>query len=299
MDKLSEAEIPLVAVLLATHKPTNFIEEQIESIKAQVGVNIRIYWGDYGSSVESKNFVRGLLGGLDFTEHAILEPGYASNFLELLSKTSEQYIAFSDQDDVWLPTKLQNQVVSLQEYHEQPSMTHSNPEILSGIERKVKASRCQNHDFSSLAFTNCSQGCTMMINSAARDKVLRSLPEGIVWHDWWIGLVISLTGKIYFSKEIEVLYRIHEGNAIGLPGWRKRIKEYIKRPPGQVSYQIEQAVLRFGSKNSIELREYSQIQDLCSEKFGIRLWANVIDTRRRAKFWEDKLRRVLWTLKRP
>lgn len=42
--------VPTVAVLLATHQPKSYIEEQIQSIQAQNGVKTKIYWGDHASS---------------------------------------------------------------------------------------------------------------------------------------------------------------------------------------------------------------------------------------------------------
>jgi rhamnosyltransferase len=291
-------EKPKVAVLLATHNPQEFVIDQIDSIREQQGVDTKIYWGDYASSENSKQLVRESLEGLDFVEFAILEKGHTANFMFLLSKSSEMYVAFCDQDDVWLPHKLINQVELLKKYTG-PSLTHSNSEILVGKKRKSKRVSCLNHDFSSLAFANCCQGCTIMINSEARELVLKSLPDKLVWHDWWIALVISLTGHISFGESTDVLYRIHGSNTIGLPNLGIRFRNYLTRPSGQISYQVEEAILRFAQKSDLTQKELSHLKKLCSRYFWIRFSANLIDTRRRKFAVQDLVRRVAWTVKRP
>ena len=85
MFKCESAIIPVVDVLLATHNPTEFVIEQIDSIKSQVGVKTKIYWGDYGSSKQAKEFVRNLLTDMDFMEFQVQNPGPAENFFYLLN----------------------------------------------------------------------------------------------------------------------------------------------------------------------------------------------------------------------
>ena len=291
--------LPLVGVLLATHKPSRFIADQIESIKSQEGVRIRIYWGDYESPESEKEYVRGLLGDINFKEYQIYDPGPAANFFFLLKQASEEYIAFSDQDDIWMPNKLVNQVNLLHGNSEIPSLAHSNSEVLFKGKRIIKKSRCQNHDFATLAVTNCCQGCTMMINSAARETILSSLPEGIIWHDWWIGLVMCLTGRLYLSTETEVLYRIHEGNVIGLPKFSKRLRNFLQHPQGQISYQINEAIERFGNLEINDPKSFQHIRNLTSPTMKIRFLSNMSHRSRRDNNLVDFLRRLAWVLKQP
>jgi glycosyltransferase involved in cell wall biosynthesis len=299
MIKNSSENLPLVGILLATHNPSEFIAEQINSIKQQENVRVKIYWGDYGSSVTNKEYVRNLLKDQDFREYQIHEPGPAENFFFLLEQANEEFIAFSDQDDIWLPRKLINQVDFLRECTRTPGLVHSNSEIIYKGKRLMKKSRCQKHDFPTLAFTNCCQGCTLMINSAARERILSSIPEGIIWHDWWIGLVISLTGKIFYTEQTEVLYRIHGGNLIGLPNFFQRIIIFLNRPTGQISYQINEVVSRFGTLNSNDPKGFQRILNSCSPNWRTRFLSNLTDVKRRQTVTDDFLRRLTWTLRQP
>jgi hypothetical protein len=299
MNSQKDSTIPLVAVLLATNNPSNHIEEQIQSIKLQKDVRTIIYWGDYESSTNAKEVVRKLLKGLDYREYKILESGPAANFFFLLKQSKEDYIAFADQDDVWLPNKLANQVRLLQKSPGIPSLAHSNSEVLLGDKRLSKPSNCKNHDFFSLALSNCCQGCTIMINDAAKGKILSSLPANIVWHDWWIGLVVSLTGHIYIVRDTEVLYRIHQRNTIGLPGGWKRIQNYLKRPSGLIAYQIEEALNRFESENQLDSNEITLLRKMTSIDWKRRLTSNIKFLRYEGGKIDNVFHRVAWIVKRP
>jgi rhamnosyltransferase len=299
MSKQKDSAIPLVAVLLATNEPTKYIKEQLESIKLQENVRTIIYWGDYGSSLSAKENVRKLLKGFEYREYEILNSGPAANFFFLLEQTVEDYVAFADQDDVWLPNKLTNQVNLLQNTPGIPSLAHSNSELLVGHRRLPKRSRCNNHDFFSLAITNCCQGCTIMINDAAKRKILSSLPAEVIWHDWWMGLVVSLTGHIYFGVNTEVLYRIHKNNAIGIPrGW-KRIQNYLMRPSGLIAYQIEEAIIRFDNHNPLLKEEYAQLREMTSIERKRRLISNLKFLRAQSRNLDEVFLRIAWIIKRP
>ena len=262
-------------------------------------MRIRIYWGDYESPQSEKEFVRGLLGDMDFKEYQIYDPGPAANFFFLLNQASEEYIAFSDQDDIWMPNKLINQVNLLTGNSEIPSLAHSNSEVLFEGKRIVKKSRCQNHNFATLAVTNCCQGCTIMINSAAREVVLKSLTKEVVWHEWWIALVISLTGRIYCSEKTELLYRIHEGNVIGIPNASKRLGNFLYRPSGQVSNQINAVLDWYEKLGTLESGGFKKMRNLSSPKRSQRFLSNLFDAKRKQGVLEDILRRITWTLRRP
>ncbi len=291
--------LPKVAVLLATHNPNEFIIEQINSILAQKDVKVKIYWGDFQSDAVTKNLVRTLLGKSDFVEIIIEEEGPAANFFTLLRAAEEDYIAFADQDDIWLPSKLINQVRILEVHAAIPSLVHSNSALLVGDEVKKKNRTCTNHDFDSLAFSNCCQGCTIMINSLAQDIVISELPPNIVWHDWWIAIVISLKGTIFFSNDTEILYRLHDTNLIGIPTFANKVRNNISRESGIVAYQINEAISRFETECRVSEKQLRHIRRIISKRVWTRLVAAVTDRRRRESIVEEALRRLLIVVRIP
>jgi glycosyltransferase involved in cell wall biosynthesis len=232
------SELPEVAVLLATHNPTETIEEQINSIYAQESVKVKIYWGDDRSTEESKDYVRKLLAGKNYVEIKETGVGATKNFLHLLRYPTEEYIAFSDQDDIWLPEKLAQHVDLIKDSRDLPALSHSNSMVLKNGKTSKKKSVCQDHTFYQLSWQNCVQGCTILINSKAQ-QLLNSMPQNYVLaHDWWSAQVISLYGNIFFNEKVDLLYRIHTENEVGLPGTVARIKRSLSRSPHVQSRQV-------------------------------------------------------------
>jgi rhamnosyltransferase len=299
MNSPSNNQFPQVAVLLATHNPDVYIDQQIESIISQVGVKVTIYWGDYGSTEPRKEYVRQILSNCDFKEFVVDLPGPAANFFLLLEASQEEYVAFADQDDIWLPNKLIQQVNDLMGLNDTPGLSHSTSDVLLGGERVKRNSICRGHDFSSLAYSNCCQGCTVMINSAARASILQSLPENLVWHDWWVGLIVSLCGKILYTNETQVLYRIHSNNSIGLPNRVMKFKRFLNRPSGLVAYQVLEALRRFESLYPQNRGEMKNIADCVSKEWKKRFIANLKRPRHRTNLVDELLHRISWVVKQP
>lgn len=296
---LQKVELPLVAVLLATNNPNLYIFEQIDSILAQLEVKVKIYWGDYGSSESIKNAIRAHLSGADFLEIPCHDEGASRNFLNLLSFARENYIAFSDQDDIWLPTKLRDQIAVLIKLEPKAALVHTNSYILRNNKIHSRSESCTHRHLNQLLFENCIQGCTMMINSKARATILRKLPNRVVYYDWWIGLILRVEGKVEYIEEPLVLYRIHANNTIGLPNKLLKFLKYLSFNDAQRSNQIEDLLTLYNNNIGISESELMQLRKITSREFSVRLIANFSDNRRRSSRWVDFVRRILWTIKRP
>jgi hypothetical protein len=114
-----------------------------------------------------------------------------------------------------------------------------------------------------------------------------------------MGLVVSLTGHIYFGVNTEVLYRIHKNNAIGIPrGW-KRIQNYLMRPSGLIAYQIEEAIIRFDNHNPLLKEEYAQLREMTSIERKRRLISNLKFLRAQSRNLDEVFLRIAWIIKRP
>ncbi len=294
--EVAENNFPEIAVLLATHNPTSVIKEQIESIYSQELVKVKVYWGDDRSNEETKTFIRSLLAGRNYVEISDSGIGATKNFLYLLRFPTEPYIAFSDQDDVWLPRKLAQHVQLLKNSSDIPALSHSNSLLLVKGEKQTKRSVCSGHSFYELSWQNCVQGCTMIINSKLQ-KLLNLIPQNYVLaHDWWIAQVASLHGCIFVNENKDTLYRIHPGNAIGNPGILQRVKLSIKRTRGT---QSKQALEILEHKNDLTRMHSGEIELLRTywEKINSgsvlnRLKIALLDRKGRSSLFEDIWRRI-------
>jgi glycosyltransferase involved in cell wall biosynthesis len=291
-----DSDLPAVAVLLATHNPSETIEEQINSIYAQSSVKAKIYWGDDRSTDETKEYVRKLLTGKNYVEIKDTGVGATKNFLHLLRFPIEEYIAFSDQDDIWLPEKVIQPVDLIKDSTDLPALSHSNSMVLKNGKTSKKKSVCQDHTFYQLSWQNCVQGCTILINSKAQ-QLLNSMPQNYVLaHDWWSAQVISLYGKIFFNEKVDTHYRIHSTNDVGLPGNVERSKRVLLRKSGVKSQQaleilsFENSSMAARSKNIEIMRRYWQ--QIYAGGFFPRLKIALTDKKARKSRFEDFLRRL-------
>jgi glycosyltransferase involved in cell wall biosynthesis len=297
------SELPVVAVLLATHNPTETVEEQINSIYAQNSVKVKIYWGDDRSTQEKKDYIRNLLVGKNYVEIKDTGIGATKNFLHLLRFPTEEYIAFSDQDDIWLPEKLIQHVNLIKDSFDLPALSHSNSMVLKKDKISKKKSVCQDHTFYQLSWQNCVQGCTILLNSKAQ-KLLNSMPQNYVLaHDWWAAQVISLYGEIFFNEKADTKYRIHSANDVGLPSNVERIRRVLLRKPRMKSQQaleilrFESTSLPFDFKNIELMRRYWD--RIYSGGMYIRLIVSLTDKKARKDYFEDIWRRIFLVIKAP
>jgi len=290
--------LPRIAVLLATSHPDESILEQIDSIKKQSGVFPVIYWGDYSSSHDTRVLIRNALMGSEFHEININSSGVAFNFFELLKISKENFVAFSDQDDIWLPEKLKTHISLMQNSKDIPALVHSNSIILKKGKTSTKLMKCGSHTPESLFFSNCCQGCTMTLNAAARALVLKNLQPKIFWHDWWVALVISTSGNVIYSDKPDTLYRLHSKNTIGMPKFHKKILRYLIRPEGLVSYQIENILNLFPHTLKLSPEEIAKFRLVLSKRRAVRL-LGVIRNRKILRGNLSFFRSLLLIVKRP
>ncbi len=212
-----------VTILLSTFNGETYLQTQLDSIRDQTHADWRIAWRDDGSSdntvaaVEAfgKNLAAGRCAMSPSSGAHLGAPG---SFLQLLSENSgSPFIAFSDQDDRWLPVKLQRAVERLGGceapalYCARQMLTDddfSHPRLSVKYESRpgLPASLTQ----------NIATGNTIVMNNAAA-RLVASIPAPAASpHDWWSYIVVSACGgRVIYDPEPVVLYRQHMKNMIG------------------------------------------------------------------------------------
>jgi len=144
--------------------------------------------------------------------------GYIKNFQKALSLTTKKYIAISDQDDIWYPTKISKLIASIGD----SLMIYSDNQYIDASENLLgkkfsdfinlqKTTSCLN-----FALFNAVSGHTMLIH---RDLLSISLPfHKDVPYDYWLGFHAAQFGEIKYIDEPLVGYRQHQNNALGAIG---------------------------------------------------------------------------------
>lgn len=291
---------PKVAILLATFHPNHFLEEQIDTLRKQNGVDIKIFWGDDGSTKGEIVSVHEYMKDLEYEFFSFHNIGATRNFLELLKMANGyEYYAFCDQDDIWLPDKLITSISSL-EGRTKPALAHSKVTVLKENKYQESKKICREHSMKYLVTENCFMGCTLIFNAKLRDMFLSFSSEGIAWHDWWIGWLAVCTGEIVTLDQPQTIYRIHPNNTIGLPSATKKLKRFLTRKSG---VSVGQAILfRDRYINVIDQESLNAIDSWLRIYSGSsiqRVIALIRDNKRRSSFIDDLLRRISSTLKTP
>jgi glycosyltransferase involved in cell wall biosynthesis len=239
--------------MMSTYNGEAFLEPQLQSLRAQEGVEVELHVRDDGSTDDTQGVLRRWAGVWPQVEGLASGPnlGPAASFLELLRTAPDDadYYAFCDQDDVWLPDKLVRAVEHLRDQR-RPALYCSNVTCVAedltvlGTPRENSDTRLQHLLFENIAF-----GCTTVMNRAARALIAQRLPKsGLVMHDWWCTLVVAALGKVHCDGQSRILYRQHGGNAIGghadlLSQTLKQARLFLQNPGGY--YRIHAQATEF------------------------------------------------------
>ena len=108
----SAASRPLVSVIIPTYNRADYIAEAIDSVLGQTYPAIEIIVIDDGSTDDSRAIVERFGPKVHYVLQDNAERGAARNHGLRLAKG--KYIAFLDSDDLWLPTKAEEDVAFLE-----------------------------------------------------------------------------------------------------------------------------------------------------------------------------------------
>lgn len=213
-----------ISVAMATYNGSEYLISQLDSIAAQTLLPEEIIICDDCSTDETINIIEQHklfeIIKLNLNEQRI---GIVENFKKAASLCkADNFIAFADQDDIWLPTKLEKNYNALRALNCQniPALVYSdaifvnkNCEVLNGSFMNEMGIDKFKHNFQTVIFGSLMLGCTIMFNPKMKELLL-SIPSNARFnHDAWISLASFSVGKNFFIKEPLLLYRTHEKNS--------------------------------------------------------------------------------------
>lgn len=215
-----------IDILLATYNGEKYLKEQIDSILNQTYKNIHIIISDDCS----KDSTREILNQYEGNEKITIfkqknNLGYVKNFEFLLEQVESNLFMLCDQDDIWLEEKISKAVEKLKS--ENLDLVFGDLEIVDKdlntlypsfnkfmkLDRKIK--KYLSTDRLQYLY-NCMTGCTILCKKEFLSKVL-PLPKNSKYmiHDYWLGLVVSLHGRVGFIETPYIRYRQHGNNQVG------------------------------------------------------------------------------------
>lgn len=232
-----------VAIVMSTYNGERYVGEQIESIMSSTYQGFKLFINDDGSkdnTIAVLSEYEKIYPNRIHVRQNKVNLGVTQNFLHSISETVADYVMLCDQDDVWLPEKIDKtlkRMKSMEHKYDKstPIAVFTDAVIVDSKLNTLKNSFFQSSnldpskiDLSHLLMENKLIGCTVMVNRALRDKLNAvALPQKARLHDGWLALIAASFGRISFINEGTLLYRQHGNNVIGNIKFSSYIKNRI------------------------------------------------------------------------
>lgn len=237
---MSEIVKPRCLVLLATYNGDRWLDTQLKTIYNQAGVSVTVIARDDCSSDRTVDILKSYVTshGLHLLSSDSNRLGSANkNFLKLICSVDPynyDYIALADQDDVWLPTKLERAILRLNDLSADAYSSDVEAFWESGRSRILKKSYRQksfDHFFSSPG-----PGCTFVFKASLFTVVKKWVRLNLnalnnIWvHDWILYAFIRSSGYRWTIDDyVSMRYRQHCANEIGANAGISAVKARLRR----------------------------------------------------------------------
>lgn len=219
-----------VSVCMATFNGELFLGEQIDSILSELTEFDQLVVVDDCSKDRTLDILSSYASR--DTRIVIIKNEYnlgvVKTFEISLCNASNEIIFLADQDDIWVPGRIDS-CLSILASKPEVAAVLVNAEILAFDEKTGRSFYCSNAvpvlTLSSQLLKNKVIGCCLCFRKSVLGLALPFVP-GISMHDWWLGCSSLLVGKIYFLDENKIYYRRHSNNAS--PAKRRDLAVVIK-----------------------------------------------------------------------
>jgi hypothetical protein len=223
----------VLAIVLATYNGERFLPELLGSLRGQTVRDWRLLVRDDGSTDGTVDLVRRtaeLDPRIELFADDFGRRGPSGSFGALLEEAVRRgaaHVALADQDDAWLPDKLERQLAALRAAErtagtDRPILVHTDLAVVDeqlrprhpSMIRLQRLEAGRERPLRALLFHNCVTGCTALANRALLERAL-PIPERAMMHDWWLGQCAAAFGNLVFLDTATLLYRQHGNNAVG------------------------------------------------------------------------------------
>lgn len=261
-----------IDILLATYNGQKYLSELLESILSQTYENIRILVCDDCSSDDTFKILEEYLRK---DERIIVfknekNIGSDKTFQFLLDKVESNYFMFADQDDVWMKDKVKLSYeklikedadlvfTDLEVVDENMNTIHPSFNKLKKYEYKIK--KCINNGYDLEILYNTITGCTILSKKSWIKKVLPIPDNKNILYDYWIGLIISLKGKVVYLDIPTIKYRQHVDNQVGTSRYVDRFKNFenVRNHLIDIRIQNFDTFINYNEKVSIFSKEQDE-----------------------------------------
>src|SRR5690606_9869720 len=254
-----------VEILMATYNGATYIEEQIRSLQRQTFADWRLLIHDDGSMDATLEIIANYCkqdSRILVLADGVTGLGAAANFLHLLAHTDASIVMLCDQDDLWLPDKIETMLHRLNAM-DGPALIYANAHyLIDGQVIPRQVTRQHPTALPDFLFLNAGiQGCSMMMNRALIDT-LGTPPKTIAMHDHLLALCALCFGQLQYVDAVLMLYRQHGDNATvhHVNRW-KQLKAWLFKAEGVVDW------CHYGANWAFYQHYYTQLNDMQRQVF--------------------------------
>lgn len=223
LDRTSEVR---VSVCMATYRGSRFVEEQIVSILKELGSADELVVVDDASPDDTVRVIEAISDRRVRLVRAVENKGYVRTFETAISFSRGKYIFLADQDDVWIPGRLQKMLEALGTH----KVVASNFQILGGGPRpwipllnSTDSERRFANLIGILVGYRAYYGCAMAFRRDALPLFIPIPAYVRESHDLWLAICGNVAGSIAHLDEATVYRRLHDDNQTPA-GWRSLAK---------------------------------------------------------------------------
>lgn len=212
----------MVSVCMATYNGQKYLREQVNSILSQLSEEDELIVSDDGSTDETLAILASYgESRIKVYSHVKENTAVGKSNMQLVAENLQfglrqcqgDYIFLSDQDDIWLPGKVEKCVAGLQEYdlvnHDCKVVDENLNVIYSSYFNLVHTKEGFIHNFVKFGYL----GCCMAFRKEVLSYVLPF--DSKIAHDAWFCYLAELLGNCKCISDPLLLYRRHGKNTSG------------------------------------------------------------------------------------
>lgn len=238
---------PLVSIALCSYNGEKYIAKQLTSIINQTYKNLEIIVVDDKSNDLTVSIIESFCSYDPRIKLFVNEKniGFNRNFEQAIGLCSGDFISISDQDDIWLPKKIETLIESLGD----KGMVFSNSLFIDEndvslntflIDQDRKKETYES--YRNILLSNFVTGHTILFRKEMLAFFLPFPPN--IFYDWWMGFVMLYEKQLVYCPIVLTHYRIHKSSVMN--------KETVKIQASRKNkYRIETTTI-FNQLNSFK-----------------------------------------------
>ena len=214
---------------MATYNGERFLGEQLNSLLQQTILPQELVIGDDQSSDRTIEILEAFSATAPFPVHIYRNEtrlGYRANFMATGARCKSDLIFFCDQDDIWLPNKIERMKQCFAKesvfaaYHNAQAVDELGKSLFSvydgDIERRLISDSGPEPFHHSQGFTQAYRSELHVYDDLWRFSRDHIFPDELLAHDQWFMFLAMLLGQVCYVDEDLVKYRQHGQNVFGM-----------------------------------------------------------------------------------